>query len=515
MEYKLTPTQQIACDRLERVIVAAPVVGLTGAPGSGKSTILSRIAAKHGGTVITAVEMADIAAGVPATSFETAIGEAIVEALRTYPLVVVDDLRFFAAPGFNASSRPGFVRTVLQRLRVLATASGHRLLFAGHIPESWESSGDQFGPQAAVVQLGSFGPEDYTAIAETLAGQQRVANVDFAAVHRFAGHLNGYQLTLALAMLADRATLDTDTVIASLKENVMVSNTRVDEVEGVTFDQLPGHEAIIEALQANIVLPMENRELAHRMGLKPKRGVLLFGPPGTGKTSIGRALAHHMRGKFFMIDGSFVSEPPGAFFAKVERVVQEAKENAPSVLFIDDADVLFQINHIAGLSRYLLSLLDGIESETASGVCVMMTAMNVRPIPEALLRSGRVELWLETKPPTETVRQSILERWTKDAHEAFADIDLAALAAATEGFTPADLRRLVNDGKALFAADMVRDKPLRPVTEYFRDAVAEIISVRNRMADSLGDPQLRLAARGAAPGVDRYGQNAHEGEQGW
>lgn len=436
--------------------------------------------------------MIDAAANVPAASFETAIGEMITARIISHALVVVDDLHFLVAPGSNANTRPGFVRAVLERLRSLAISTGHRLIFAGHVPESWETAADQFGQQAAVVQLQAFGPEDYAVIARSLAGADRVRATDFATLHRYAGHLNGYQLRLCFAMLADVGTISTNAVIDSLEAHVMVSNTRVEDVEAVSFDQLPGHEHIVESLMTNIVIPMENSDMARELGLQPKRGVLLFGPPGTGKSTIGRALAHHMRGKFFLIDGSFVSEPAGAFFGKVERVVREAKENAPSVLFIDDADTLFEIQHIAGLSRYLLSMLDGIESGAANHVCVMMTATNVRPIPEALLRSGRVELWLETRPPERAVREEILRRWTSDG-PLFADLDHAALAAMTEGFTPADLRRLVGDAKSRLAADLVRDRPRRSMTDYCSDAVSEIIAMRNRMADTLGDLQLRLA----------------------
>ena len=493
MSLPLTPCQQAALDRLERVVSAASVVGLIGPSGSGKSLVLNRLAARHDGIVISAVEMTEAASSALAASFDTAIGDMILTALRNHPLVVVDDVRFLAVPGSNASTRPGFFRTVLERLRAFAVASGHRLVLGGQVPESWQTATDQFGPQAAVVPLTAFGPADYAVIARTLAGEARVDGVDFETLHHFAGHLNGYQLRLALAMLSDKPELTTNDVIKSLETHVMVSNTKVEDVEAVSFDRLPGHEHIVESLMTNIVIPMENRDLAREMGLQPKRGVLLFGPPGTGKTTVGRALAHHMGGKFFLIDGSFVSEPAGAFFAKLGRVVQEAKENAPSVLFIDDADTLFEIQHIAGLSRYLLSLLDGIESGSANHVCVMMTATNVRPIPEALLRSGRVELWLETQPPDLAVRESILRRWTED-NDIFAGIDHAALAAITAGFTPADLRRLVGDGKSRLAADIVRDRPRRGMTEYFKEAVQEIVAVRNRMADTLGDKRLRLEA---------------------
>jgi transitional endoplasmic reticulum ATPase len=335
-----------------------------------------------------------------------------------------------------------------------------------------------------------------------------LARIDFGLVFRYAAHLQGYQLRLAFSLLADTPEVTAEDVIACLDEYVMSSNTRVSEVENVSFAQLPGHEPILEALEASIVLPMENRVLAQKLGLKPKRGVLLFGPPGTGKTSIGRALAYRMKGKFFLIDGSFISEPPGTFFGRFQRVVAEAKENSPSVLFIDDADVLFKVEHIAGLSRYLLSLLDGLESETANNVCVMMTAMNVASIPEALLRSGRVELWLETKVPDEPTRARILARWLGSELPDASQVDFAALASITEGFTPADLRRLVGDAKAIYASDVVRDQKLRTAADYLQRAVDEIVATRNRMADSLGDQRLRLKG-------GKYPINHFAGECGW
>lgn len=506
----LTPSQAEALERIERVMKAAPVIGLIAAPGCGKSTVLRRLAERHGGAVVTVADMVEAASLRPANEFEAAIGRLVGERLQRHPLVVVDDLDHWVGPASNASTRPGFVRTVLRQLRMQAHATGHHLLLAGHLPESWETVDAQFGADAAVVPLASFGPQDYAVVARAVAGAERVAGVDFAMLHRYAGHLSGHQLRLAFGMLASQPTVATEDVIESLKANVMVSNTRVEEVEDISFDQLPGHEHIVEALETHIVFPMEHRDLAARMGLKPKRGVLLFGPPGTGKTSIGRALAHHMRGKFFLIDGSFVSEPPAAFFGKLERVVQEAKENAPSLLFIDDADVLFQIQHIAGLSRYLLSLLDGIESETASGVCVMMTAMDVRPIPEALLRSGRVELWLETRAPGAATREQILRRWLQHDAETLAGLDCGALAALTDGFTPADLRRLVGDGKARLAADMVRRRPLQSADLYFRQAVAEIVAVRNRMAAMLGGATLPAPA-----GEDGYPTNHYGTADGY
>ena len=122
-----------------------------------------------------------------------------------------------------------------------------------------------------------------------------------------------------------------------------------------------------------IALPFGNDALARELDWKPKRGVLLAGP-GTGKTTIGRALAHRLQGKFFLIDGT-VNAGAGRFYERVDEVFEAAKGNAPSVIF--------------------LTIMDGLESARSGQVCVI-TAMDATALPPALLRSRRGELWLTT-----------------------------------------------------------------------------------------------------------------------
>src|SRR5262249_2875686 len=104
-----------------------------------------------------------------------------------------------------------------------------------------------------------------------------------------------------------------------------------------------------------------------------------------------------------------------------------------------------------GFYRYLLTILDGVESEDAGRITVMLTAMDIAKLPPALIRSGRVELWLETRLPDSGARRRILEQRIAKSVPERVDADLDALVAATEGFTGADLRRLVEDGKNLWA----------------------------------------------------------------
>jgi transitional endoplasmic reticulum ATPase len=97
------------------------------------------------------------------------------------------------------------------------------------------------------------------------------------------------------------------------------------------------------------------------------------------------------------------------FQEDVERIFEATKRNALSVVFIDEADVIFENDGDCGLYRYLLKVLDDLESASVARVCVMMTAMNAGALPAAMLRSGRVELWLETRLPDALARASILE----------------------------------------------------------------------------------------------------------
>jgi SpoVK/Ycf46/Vps4 family AAA+-type ATPase len=348
------------------------------------------------------------------------------------------------------------------------------------------SPADPIAERCHFAGIREFDAADYDSLCQNYLGAEQAGCLDFAKLFRFARELNAHQLKAACQWLAGQPeAVSTERFIEYLRTNRLFSNVDLGEVQPVNLHDLKGVEDVIRSLEANIIVPLENDELAAELSLKPKRGVLLAGPPGTGKTTVGRALAHRLKSKFFLLDGTFIAGSRD-FYENVHRLFEKAKQNAPSILFIDDSDVLFENRneHGPGLYRYLLTLLDGLESETAGRVCVMMTVMDVGGLPPALVRSGRIELWLDMHLPNEAARSAILGQHLGSLPQPLAGVDVAHMAAATDGFSGADLKRLAEEGKALFAYDKARgQQPKRP-TEYFLAAVEAVRANKERYAEA-------------------------------
>jgi transitional endoplasmic reticulum ATPase len=465
-EIVLTPVQQTACDGLLEGISVGGILVLRGEPGSGRTTILEMIHAAKGGVLIGAREFLGALMSRDPGALEEAFLRMIEDALYAHDLIMVDDLHLIT----NIVQARNYPRAYLLDAALTALLAEARvmhktLIFATQYCVPWA-----IDRRAYDWEIADFGPADYERICRTwlTAGLP----LDFNRIHRFAPGLNAHQLKNAAIWLARNLALDTDIFIEYLRSNHMDSNVEIEEVQPVKWSDLKGVDDVIRILEAKVALPFENDALATEFRLKPKRGVLIAGPPGTGKTTIGRALAHRLKSKFFLIDGTVVAGSSD-FVDDVKEIFEKARRNAPSVVFIDDTDVIFDGNREGGFYRYLLTVLDGLESASSERVCVMMTAMNPGSLPPAMLRSGRVELWLETRLPDAGAREQIL-RDRLAGVAAFAAADLARVAESTKGLTGADLKAVVEDAKLLFAHDVSTAKPPRALEAYFVEAIEEV-----------------------------------------
>jgi transitional endoplasmic reticulum ATPase len=131
-----------------------------------------------------------------------------------------------------------------------------------------------------------------------------------------------------------------------------------------------------------------------------------------------------------------------------------------------------------------LTMLDGLESMSAGRICLIMTAMDVGNLPPALVRSGRIELWLETRLPAEEARADILRDHCARLPAAIGDVDVEAIAAASDGLAGADLKRVIEDGKLLFAFDREKKGETQPSTAYFLRAVETVRRNKQQYAEA-------------------------------
>ncbi len=228
-----------------------------------------------------------------------------------------------------------------------------------------------------------------------------------------------------------------------------ITGEAMDQKPRVTYEEVGGLRSEIKAMREIVELPLRHPELFSRLGVEAHSGILLYGPPGCGKTLIAKVLASESEANMYSINGpEIVNKYYGETEAKLREIFKEAKDNSPSIIFIDEIDAIAPKREEAygdvekRVVAQILALMDGL---TDRGNVIVLGATN-RPdsVDPALRRPGRFDREFEISVPNEDGRYEVLLIHTRGMPIA-GGVDLRDLASELHGYTGADIKSLCRE----------------------------------------------------------------------
>jgi len=268
-------------------------------------------------------------------------------------------------------------------------------------------------------------------------------------------------------------------------------------VKRISYEDIGGLKDELQRLRETIELPMRHPELFHKLGIEPPKGVLLYGPPGTGKTLIAKAVASESGAHFISIAGpEVISKYYGESEQRLREVFEEARANAPSIIFIDELDSITpRREEVTGeverrVVAQLLTMMDGLEER---GQVVVIGATNrLDAVDPALRRPGRFDREIEIGVPSELDRIEIMKIHTRGMPLA-EDVKLEQLAQQTHGFVGADL------------AALAREAAIRALRRYLPEIDLDAKEIPQEILDTLQvlNSDFRSALRDVSPSAMR------------
>lgn len=247
-----------------------------------------------------------------------------------------------------------------------------------------------------------------------------------------------------------------DTVIFC--EGEPIKREDEEKMNDVGYDDIGGCRKQMAQIREMVELPLRHPQLFKNLGIKPPRGILMYGPPGCGKTLIARAVANETGAFFFLINGpEIMSKMAGESEGNLRKAFEEAEKNSPAIIFIDEIDSIAPKREKAQgevekrIVSQLLTLMDGLKSR--AHVIVMGATNRPNTIDAALRRFGRFDREIDIGIPDEVGRLEVLRIHTKNM-KLDEDVDLETVAKESHGFVGADLAALCTEA----AMQTIREK---------------------------------------------------------
>ena len=452
----------LALDRsdLLRSLGASPHLGVlvAGPPGVGKATLVRSVA---GDRRLEVLDGPSVGSLDPAGRLE-AVRAAAERTRENGGILLVTDVDALLP------AEPEPVSTlVLDRLRSVVAHPGSVLVATCVRPEDADARLRDPDLCDRVLDLPLPHCGDRAALLAVLLRGVPTATLDLPAVSdRTPGYVAGdlRALTREAAMraaaraagggAADAADvhLEQDDLMGAISVIRPLSRSGTEELSlgSITLDDVGDMAEVRQALTETVLWPLQHRASFERLGVQPPRGVLLYGPPGCGKTFVVRALAASGRLTVHMVKGAELMDKwVGSSEKAVRDLFRKARDSAPSLVFLDEIDALAPRRGQTGDSgvgdRVVAALLTELDGAEPLGDVVILGATN-RPelIDPALLRPGRLEKLVFVPPPDAEARADILRAAGRNVPLA-ADVDLAELAGDLDGYSAADCAALLRE----------------------------------------------------------------------
>ncbi|MEU0549556.1 AAA family ATPase [Micromonospora sp. NPDC005979] len=473
---------------------------LSGPAGSGKSALVRAVAARVGARVhpLWAPEVVALADQAAADRLRAA---ATAARAGGPAVLLVTDVEALAP-----ADEPGPLATVFRQVLAEVVRAGVAVVCTTSRPEAVDVA--LRAPDLLSLRISVPLPDAALRREQLTVLTRQVPLADDVRLDEVAGRTPGFVAADLAALVREagvRAALrqksastptvsmaDFTAALEVVRPTTMAASTL--ELASVTLDDIGGLDEVKQTLTESVLWPLTYPDTFARLGVQPPRGVLLYGPPGCGKTYLVTALAGSGRANVLSVKGAeLLSKWVGESERAVRELFRRAREAAPTLIFLDEVDALAPVRGQATdggtTDRVVAALLTELDGVEALRNVVVVGATN-RPdlVDPALLRPGRLGRLVYVPPPDGPARAEILRAASRNVPLA-SDVDLAALGAELDGFSAAD------------CAAVIREAALAAMRESLAAATvtaAHVATARDRVRPSLDPAQVAWLAAYAA-----------------